>query len=35
VEGQNQITLLHRLSAGKKHNGSTELEYTITQAINW
>jgi hypothetical protein len=35
VKGQNQNTLLHRLSAEEKHSGRTESEYTITQAINW
>ena len=35
MEGQNQNTLLHRLSAGEKHRGRTEPEYTITQAISW
>ena len=34
VEGQNRNTLLHRLSAGEKHSGRTESEYTIAQAIN-
>jgi hypothetical protein len=35
VEGQNQNTLVHRLSAGEKHSGGRDSEYTIIQAISW
>jgi hypothetical protein len=35
AEGQNQNTLLHRLSTAEKHSRRTESEYIITQVINW